>query len=196
MSQSRPGCGRLRCCWKFLPVPTCRVTGRQIQSSIAFGLSRFWSNFFTDPLSVRIPWLRQQSFYFCRYRKCLPPSPPPPNYTHTKCLHYRCFSTDDTKVEKRLQKASRDKKATAPEKSGLAKLLKALEEGGWCCTRVLAFRAPDVYHFEGERTEQNNENNETMPTCSPLVGNLHKCWWSHVRWQSYRGCCMESAYMS
>lgn len=35
-----------------------------------------------------------------------------------------------TKVEKRLQKAARDKKVTEAEKSGLAKLLKALEEGG------------------------------------------------------------------
>eukprot|EP00903_Cladosiphon_okamuranus_P010779 g10185.t1 len=36
---------------------------------------------------------------------------------------------DMAQVEKRLQKTARDKKATAAEKSGLAKLLKALEEG-------------------------------------------------------------------
>lgn len=36
---------------------------------------------------------------------------------------------DMAQVEKRLQKASKDKKATEAEKSGLAKLLKALEEG-------------------------------------------------------------------
>ncbi|CAM9131860.1 unnamed protein product [Choristocarpus tenellus] len=36
---------------------------------------------------------------------------------------------DLAQVEKRLQKASKDKKATAQEKSGLAKLLKALENG-------------------------------------------------------------------
>lgn len=32
-------------------------------------------------------------------------------------------------VERRVQKTAKDKKATASEKSGLAKLLKALEEG-------------------------------------------------------------------
>lgn len=36
---------------------------------------------------------------------------------------------DMAQVDKRLQKASRDKKATPAEKSGLAKLLKALEDG-------------------------------------------------------------------
>ena len=62
------------------------------------------------------------------------PPPPPPQSRLVPCTLYLvpCTSSLSTlakKVEKRLQKVSKDRKASEHEKSALTKLLKALEDG-------------------------------------------------------------------